>query len=510
MADVDETGGGSRQLLKILNRLGCVSSPDTHDRFVSMHANDNRERNVWTVLSLTAFTVASVDNFDILQSHAAVHSGNQHQRSYHGTTVQLVQPAVSHSLLHSQVSETSNSTNNSTEVLTDRDSRRRPVAQSPSPHKLGKTGPKRPRTVAVSQLQSRLAYPVQETSLSNNPYQYFTISDFQLSTEEIDSLSDMKLILFNFMLMKHSFKGETSCLSDMCKFFKQHQLLEDVYLPTREMAQDFFKFIKEPGEIDSTWKFWGDFVFRNCFAYITLFLSLRGCNWTLHTASLKEMTPVFAAFDCEVYGRIIPNHLADLLYPTEILLSLSSGGFTVHITGEPWRAVALDEAHEMCINKDLKTAITYPTEAYLQKTSLFMNCQVKLTNNFVNQLFPEKDSVHVEQTTIIDNSSEAVKCEKDIVKMTETITEVGLLPSNSMEDRGIVNTFNGQVATIEQQHDLLTFRAVGEEATEKCITHQILRKSFTATTTIRQKKLLTMSASSQSKRSLTKREKMNK
>ena len=50
--------------------------------------------------------------------------------------------------------------------------------------------------------------------------------------------------------------------------------------------------------------------------------------------------------------------------------------------------------------------------------------------------------------------------------MTETITEVGLLPSNLTEDRGIVNTFNGQVATIEQQHDLLTFRAVGKEATE--------------------------------------------
>ena len=116
------------------------------------------------------------------------------------------------------------------------------------------------------------------------------------------------------------------------------------------------------------------------------------------------MTPLFAAFDREVYERIIPNHLADrLLYPTEILLSLSSGGFTVHITGEPWRAVALHEAHEMCINKDLKTAITYPIEAYLQKTSLFMNCRVKLTKNFVNQLFPEKDSVHMEPTTIIDN-----------------------------------------------------------------------------------------------------------
>ena len=38
LADAVEMCGGSRELLKILNKLGCTSSPDTHDRFVAHHA----------------------------------------------------------------------------------------------------------------------------------------------------------------------------------------------------------------------------------------------------------------------------------------------------------------------------------------------------------------------------------------------------------------------------------------------------------------------------------------
>ena len=86
------------------------------------------------------------------------------------------------------------------------------------------------------------------------------------------------------------------------------------------------------------------------------------------------MAPLFHTFDQDVYKEIVPHHLAEIsLYPTHIMHYFEQGGFTVSLTGEPWHSVALDEAHEMSINKDLKSAVIRPTTEYLQEMSMLFN-----------------------------------------------------------------------------------------------------------------------------------------
>lgn len=76
LSDKIEVCGGSQKLMRIFKRLGAVSSPDTHDRFVT-DILLVWKHYIWYDLSNETLTIASADNIDMLQSHASVFHGDQ-------------------------------------------------------------------------------------------------------------------------------------------------------------------------------------------------------------------------------------------------------------------------------------------------------------------------------------------------------------------------------------------------------------------------------------------------
>ena len=75
-------------------------------------------------------------------------------------------------------------------------------------------------------------------------------------------------------------------------------------------------------------------------------------------SSLKCMPPLFSAYDHPCYQKLIPNHIGNIAsFPNEIINCFEAGGFTVKIKDGLGHAVALDEAHEMCVNCDMKMAV---------------------------------------------------------------------------------------------------------------------------------------------------------
>jgi len=94
ITDVVDSLGGSTQLVKILNRLGICSSSDTLARCIQHRATERETKGPEQECSRDSITFISADNIDFLHSYAQVLCGNQ-SSSWHGTTVQAVQPSPS-------------------------------------------------------------------------------------------------------------------------------------------------------------------------------------------------------------------------------------------------------------------------------------------------------------------------------------------------------------------------------------------------------------------------------
>ena len=91
LTDIIVSQGGTTHLIKMLNRLGVCASVETHARYTNYIAKQLEEEGVMAAYPHNTFTVLSADNLDIGLPYARIHCGKQ-QSSWHGTTIQAVQP----------------------------------------------------------------------------------------------------------------------------------------------------------------------------------------------------------------------------------------------------------------------------------------------------------------------------------------------------------------------------------------------------------------------------------
>ena len=165
--------------------------------------------------------------------------------------------------------------------------------------------------------------------------------------------------------------------------------------------------------VDETWGLWVQFIFCDAMAYIGLYIGVRTGDWDLRTASLKLMAPLFTAFDHPTYQKLISNHIADILdMPPSLLLMLKQGGFVVSISGREGHSVAIDEAHEMFINKNIKEAVVKPSEDYIKRVSNYLTYRTKTLRAIQQQLFPESSKTAHKERSVFSTNGLDVKFER--------------------------------------------------------------------------------------------------
>ena len=82
---------GTQKLVTILNRIGAVSSIETANRRAVKVVENRMEKWIKAQLVEGKVTVVSIDNVDVLQPYVFVCTLDN-TRSWHGTSVQCVQP----------------------------------------------------------------------------------------------------------------------------------------------------------------------------------------------------------------------------------------------------------------------------------------------------------------------------------------------------------------------------------------------------------------------------------
>ena len=240
----------------------------------------------------------------------------------------------------------------------------------------------------------------------------------------------------------------------------------------KPVKEEFVKFCHQMSDTYETFKFWHQFLVKDCLCYINLWLAIRTGDWNLRLCALKSMAPLFHAFDRQNYSYLIPCHLSQLhSLPEYVLDHFKRGAFVSSLTGANFSQVALDEAHEMLINKDVKTAFSEHLPQHVEKISATLECQAQLVNNLEKQTGAYRKAVFQRdlQKSVVNAEYMNVKGYFEVLSKTSMFSAV--------QPNQLYHIFSKVSASPVQRKGLLEFRQLGEEAYDAMCKVQILNDS---------------------------------
>ena len=195
-------------------------------------------------------------------------------------------------------------------------------------------------------------------------------------------------------------------------------------------------------------------------------------------AALKQMAAHFTAFDRPKYAKLIPHHIVEMLaIPNEVLTHLKQGGFTVSILGRPCHSIGIDEAHEMCINRECKEFITRPSGDYINRIATFLPIRATAINNLEEQTFADRKSKTEKQITSLHATDPESKKHETNVKaqINKLQSDTSSFPTKQSQSTELQHLFNHKPLTIQQTQDLMNFRDIGQNGYERHIDYYVLR-----------------------------------
>ena len=260
LTDLVEAQGGSSELIRLLNTVGAIASADTHQRYVQYQVERKYKKGILSELEMDRFTVVSIDNIDFLQRHAFVYCGDQ-SRSWHGTTVQVVQPILTETEQSTHAETSSDPTVNAeieSSTIETGPVRKRAIHPSPdcspcSRSPLPKKTIRRARTskeTRSSHFYNSTSSPPRRTlfspanplqGISTNHYSALrdnhTINHFHISNIENTELNDLQLACFIYMLFTSAPNSYDSSEYSSLPVFLSHVFPATV-LPSKYMYLD--------------------------------------------------------------------------------------------------------------------------------------------------------------------------------------------------------------------------------------------------------------------------------